>query len=156
MGLRLCISLFLCRYRFQIDESRQWSATPSAANENYCFLAFGDRHWARRSPTVSAKAIFHFQHGELAYWLRRALRPSAHEQSALFNFQSLLLVFLLLICTSTYVRGAAPGLIDRNKSGLVNTIPLRRISTRRDTPSSLTCIHWGMLPSRQRISESSG
>ena len=38
-------------------------------------------------------------------------------QSALFNFQSLLLVLLLLICTCTYVRGSAPGLVDRNREG---------------------------------------
>ena len=40
-------------------------------------------------------------------------------QSAIFNFQSLLLVILLLICTCTYVRATAPGLIDRNKEGSV-------------------------------------
>lgn len=38
-------------------------------------------------------------------------------QSALFNFQSLLLVILLTICTCTYVRATAPALIDRNKQG---------------------------------------
>ena len=38
-------------------------------------------------------------------------------QSALFNFQSLLLVLLLLICTCTYVRGTAPGIVDRNREG---------------------------------------
>ena len=40
-------------------------------------------------------------------------------QSALFNFQSLLLVILLTICTCTYVRAAAPTLVDRNKKGYV-------------------------------------
>ena len=40
-------------------------------------------------------------------------------QSALFNFQSLLLVILLLICTCTYMRAVAPRLIDRNKEGYV-------------------------------------
>ena len=40
-------------------------------------------------------------------------------QSALFNFQSLLLVILLMICTCTYVRAVAPSLIDRNKEGCV-------------------------------------
>lgn len=38
-------------------------------------------------------------------------------QSALFNFQSLLLVILLLICTSTYVHHFTPGILDRNKNG---------------------------------------
>ncbi len=40
-----------------------------------------------------------------------------HSQSALFNFQSLLLVILLLICTSTYVHHFTPGILDRNKNG---------------------------------------
>ncbi|KAH7887121.1 kish-A-like protein [Phlebopus sp. FC_14] len=39
--------------------------------------------------------------------------------SALFNFQSLLLVILLLICTCTYVRAVTPRLIDRNKEGIL-------------------------------------
>lgn len=38
-------------------------------------------------------------------------------QSALFNFQSLLLVLLLLICTSAYVHHFTPGIMDRNKNG---------------------------------------
>ena len=40
-------------------------------------------------------------------------------QSALFNFQSLLLVILLAICTATYVRATFPGVVDRNKEGYV-------------------------------------
>jgi len=40
-------------------------------------------------------------------------------QSALFNFQSLLRVILLMICTCAYVRAVAPRLIDRNKQGSV-------------------------------------
>ncbi|KDN40092.1 DUF1242-domain-containing protein [Tilletiaria anomala UBC 951] len=39
--------------------------------------------------------------------------------SALFNFQSLLLVILLSICTCTYIRATAPGLVDRNKQGFL-------------------------------------
>ncbi|MCJ1475300.1 hypothetical protein MMC13_003962 [Lambiella insularis] len=39
--------------------------------------------------------------------------------SALFNFQSLLLVILLLICTSAYVHNVVPGYMDRNKDGYV-------------------------------------
>ncbi|KAJ7671925.1 DUF1242-domain-containing protein [Mycena rosella] len=39
--------------------------------------------------------------------------------SALFNFQSLLLVILLLICTCTYVRALFPSLVDRNKTGFL-------------------------------------
>ncbi|GES65170.1 DUF1242-domain-containing protein [Aspergillus terreus] len=39
--------------------------------------------------------------------------------SALFNFQSLLLVFLLIICTSTYAHSIMPGIMDRNQHGYV-------------------------------------
>jgi hypothetical protein len=47
-------------------------------------------------------------------------------QSALFNFQSLLLVILLMICTCTYMRAVAPRLIDRNKQGCVSYLhPMR-------------------------------
>jgi hypothetical protein len=38
-------------------------------------------------------------------------------QSALFNFQSLLFVILLLICTSAYCHQMFPGIMDRNKDG---------------------------------------
>ncbi|OXV11103.1 hypothetical protein Egran_01135 [Elaphomyces granulatus] len=38
-------------------------------------------------------------------------------QSALFNFQSLLLVFLLIICTSAYAHSIMPGIMDRNRHG---------------------------------------
>uniref|UniRef100_A0A8D0GXZ1 Protein kish n=1 Tax=Sphenodon punctatus TaxID=8508 RepID=A0A8D0GXZ1_SPHPU len=39
--------------------------------------------------------------------------------SAIFKFQSLLTVILLLICTCTYIRSLAPTLLDKNKSGLL-------------------------------------
>ena len=35
--------------------------------------------------------------------------------SALFNFNALLLVILLLICTCTYVRQVIPGMVDSRK-----------------------------------------
>jgi hypothetical protein len=37
--------------------------------------------------------------------------------SALFNFESLLLVILLLICTCTYMHAQIPAVMDRNKHG---------------------------------------
>ncbi|TRZ17066.1 hypothetical protein HGM15179_010056, partial [Zosterops borbonicus] len=40
-------------------------------------------------------------------------------QSAIFNFQSLLTVILLLICTCAYIRSLAPSLLDKNKTGLL-------------------------------------
>ncbi|PUU77308.1 hypothetical protein B9Z19DRAFT_987401 [Tuber borchii] len=36
-------------------------------------------------------------------------------QSALFHFDALLLVILLLICTCTYVRQTVPGMVDSRK-----------------------------------------
>ena len=50
-------------------------------------------------------------------------------QSALFNFQSLLLVILLLICTCTYIRAVAPRLIDSNKQGCVSSFLVVRTSS---------------------------
>jgi hypothetical protein len=37
--------------------------------------------------------------------------------SALFNFESLLLVILLLVCTCTYLHAQMPAIMDRNKHG---------------------------------------
>ena len=42
---------------------------------------------------------------------------AALPQSALFDFNKLLLVILLMICTSTYIRSLFPSIIDRNKEG---------------------------------------
>ena len=38
-------------------------------------------------------------------------------QSAIFNFQALLIVMLLTICTCAYLRANIPSVIDRNKTG---------------------------------------
>ncbi|CAB0037657.1 unnamed protein product [Trichogramma brassicae] len=37
---------------------------------------------------------------------------------ALFNFQSLLTIILLTICTSVYVRSLFPAMLDKKKEGL--------------------------------------
>ncbi|AAW41722.2 transmembrane protein [Cryptococcus neoformans] len=61
--------------------------------------------------------------------------------SALFNFQSLLLVLLLLICTCTYVRGTAPSLVDRNREGFLGLFfKCARIGERLSPYVSLACI----------------
>ncbi|CAD6892518.1 unnamed protein product [Tilletia controversa] len=61
--------------------------------------------------------------------------------SALFNFQSLLLVILLTICTCTYVRATAPGIIDRNKSGFLGLFfKGARVGERLSPYVSLACI----------------
>ncbi|PWN37121.1 DUF1242-domain-containing protein [Meira miltonrushii] len=61
--------------------------------------------------------------------------------SALFNFSSLLLVILLSICTCTYIRAAAPGLVDRNKNGPLGLVfKAARIGERLSPYVSLACI----------------
>jgi hypothetical protein len=59
---------------------------------------------------------------DLSQWYANGKPPLissllTHLQSALFNFQSLLLVFILLICTSAYTHQLFPGIMDRNKNG---------------------------------------
>ncbi|KNZ82342.1 Protein kish-A, partial [Termitomyces sp. J132] len=62
-------------------------------------------------------------------------------QSALFNFQSLLLVILLTICTCTYVRAVAPRLIDRNKQGFLGLFFMSaRIGERLSPYVCLACL----------------
>jgi len=43
-------------------------------------------------------------------------------QSALFHFDALLLVILLLICTCTYVRQTVPGMVDSRKDKNVSVL----------------------------------
>ncbi|XP_031626343.1 protein kish [Contarinia nasturtii] len=61
--------------------------------------------------------------------------------SALFNFQSLLSVILLLICTCTYLRSFFPSIIDRNKTGAMGTFwKLARIGERKSPYVAVCCI----------------
>ncbi|KAL2352839.1 hypothetical protein BJ546DRAFT_985410 [Cryomyces antarcticus] len=61
--------------------------------------------------------------------------------SALFNFQSLLLVILLLICTSAYTHHVWPGLIDRNKNGVLGIFwKFARIGERLSPYVSICCV----------------
>lgn len=48
---------------------------------------------------------------------RRRAAPPRKPQSALFNFQSLLVVILLVICTCAYVHAYSPRLLDSHKKG---------------------------------------
>ncbi|KAF8885195.1 hypothetical protein BD779DRAFT_1442641, partial [Infundibulicybe gibba] len=62
-------------------------------------------------------------------------------QAALFNFQSMLLVALLVICTCTYVRSVAPRLIDRNKQGFLGLFFMSaRIGERLSPYVALACV----------------
>ncbi|KAI9228168.1 MAG: DUF1242-domain-containing protein, partial [Piptocephalis tieghemiana] len=61
--------------------------------------------------------------------------------SALFNFQSLLMVILLMICTCTYVRAQFPALVDRNKTGLLGLFwKMARVGERLSPYVALSCM----------------
>ncbi|KAI9294880.1 DUF1242-domain-containing protein, partial [Neoconidiobolus thromboides FSU 785] len=60
--------------------------------------------------------------------------------SALFDFQSLLLVILLIVCTSTYIHAQAPTLLDKNKEGLMSIFwKAARVGERLSPYVSLSC-----------------
>ncbi|KAK4108661.1 DUF1242-domain-containing protein [Canariomyces notabilis] len=60
--------------------------------------------------------------------------------AALFNFKSLLLVILLLICTCAYVHQIFPAILDRNKTGLTGIFwKCARIGERLSPYISLCC-----------------
>ncbi|KAJ3081377.1 DUF1242-domain-containing protein [Rhizoclosmatium globosum] len=61
--------------------------------------------------------------------------------TAIFKFDGLLLILLLLICTSTFIRAQAPSLIDRNKHGLLGSFwKMARIGERLSPYVALACI----------------
>ncbi|KQK80609.1 hypothetical protein AAES_91504 [Amazona aestiva] len=61
--------------------------------------------------------------------------------SAIFNFQSLLTVILLLICTCAYIRSLAPSLLDKNKTGLLGIFwKCARIGERKSPYVAVCCV----------------
>ncbi|KAM6289454.1 protein kish-A [Aegotheles albertisi] len=63
------------------------------------------------------------------------------EASAIFNFQSLLTVILLLICTCAYIRSLAPSLLDKNKTGLLGIFwKCARIGERKSPYVAVCCV----------------
>lgn len=65
--------------------------------------------------------------------------------SALFNFQSLLVVILLLICTCAYVRALQPRLLDRNKAGFLGIFwKAARVGERLSPYIALCCVAMGV------------
>ncbi|KAI8599951.1 transmembrane protein 167A, partial [Dissophora ornata] len=71
--------------------------------------------------------------------------------SALFNFQSLLMVILLVICTCSYIQSQT-NLLDRNKTGVLGIFwKAARIGERLSPYVSLACLFMGfslLLPSK--------
>ncbi len=63
-----------------------------------------------------------------------------NKQSALFNFQSLLLVVLLFICTAAYVKAQAPSLLS-SQSGFSGFVwKAARVGERLSPYVSLCCV----------------
>lgn len=61
--------------------------------------------------------------------------------SAIFNFQSLLVVILLLICTCAYFRFMFPRIIDAHKVGFLGIFwKFARIGERLSPYVSVSCI----------------
>ena len=61
--------------------------------------------------------------------------------SALFHFQSLVTVILLLICTCTYIRSIWPSLLDQRKTGILGGFwKCARIGERLSPYVALACI----------------
>ena len=61
--------------------------------------------------------------------------------SALFNFQALLTVVLLLICTCAYVRSMWPSLLDRKKTGFLGSFwKFARIGERMSPYVAVSCV----------------
>lgn len=61
----------------------------------------------KKNGKIFVKTIFHFETFSLIF------------QSALFNFQSLMVVILLMICTCTYIHDFYPTFLNRYKHGFV-------------------------------------
>ncbi|KAI1239635.1 Protein kish-A [Lamprotornis superbus] len=69
------------------------------------------------------------------------LGKQLQEFSAIFNFQSLLTVILLLICTCAYIRSLAPSLLDKNKTGLLGIFwKCARIGERKSPYVAVCCV----------------
>ncbi|KAK4535816.1 hypothetical protein CDCA_CDCA06G1841 [Cyanidium caldarium] len=64
--------------------------------------------------------------------------------SALFHFNSLLIVILLTICTCAYIRALQPRLLDRNKVGFLGVFwKAARIGERLSPYVALSCVAMG-------------
>ncbi|XP_056643426.1 protein kish-A [Diorhabda carinulata] len=61
--------------------------------------------------------------------------------SAIFSFQSLLTVTLLILCTCTYLKGVFPSILDKNRTGIMKTFwKCARIGERKSPWISGLCI----------------
>lgn len=64
--------------------------------------------------------------------------------SALFKFQSMLEVILLMICACAYLRSLSPSLLDRNRQGFLGVFwKAARIGERLSPFVALSCVVMG-------------
>ncbi|XP_011496040.1 PREDICTED: protein kish-A [Ceratosolen solmsi marchali] len=64
---------------------------------------------------------------------------------ALFNFQSLLTIILLSVCTCTYTRLIFPSLVDKNKNGLLGVLwKCARVGERKSPYVAVGCCFMAM------------
>ena len=95
---------------------------------------------------TSNNNVFQYWPAELLLYVLN-VSSSLILQSAIFNFQSLLTVILLLICTCAYIRALAPSLLDKNKTGYDHTslenLTVKKllsvVPAREKTKTSLLC-----------------
>ena len=75
-------------------------------------------------------------HGRM---LTRVAAPTA--QSAIFNFEALLLVLLLIICTCAYIEEQFPQMLKREHSGFRGFLwKLGRIGVRKSEYCAVACV----------------
>jgi hypothetical protein len=124
--------------------------TPTYSYSN-CTLDNLSTHTVHNASTILQKLHSYFNnttpqaHPSIWYHSRCDIVPGTkltHVQTALFNFQSLLLVLLLSICTATYAHYVFPGIIDRNKENyFVSPIwKAARVGERMSPYVSLACV----------------
>jgi len=66
--------------------------------------------------------------------------------SALFNFQSLLVVVLLVICACSYIHALYPSLLDNNKEGFLGIFwKAARIGERKSPWVAAFCVIMGVI-----------
>ena len=72
---------------------------------------------------------------------QKPIRNTWVNMSAIFHFQSLITVFLLVICTCTYMRSLWPSLFDRYKTGVLGSFwKCARIGERLSPYVALCCL----------------
>jgi hypothetical protein len=70
-----------------------------------------------------------------------ATKANIPQKTAIFNFQSLLMVILLTICTSTYIHAMFPSFMDSKKDGILGIFwKAARIGERLSPYVSVCCI----------------